>query len=159
MLYLLSGKLHLTVCVKITVPVRTTNNFNIRVGPGEVKTLHVLVLQTKDFDTAVTEHIDSSLSGKLTICSRLVSLKLPGTTVRVPVRVCNLSADVIEIPPKSLLCSLNSVSVVDSWTPDLSQKQENKSTSPTSWEDLGVQINRDSLTLDQFDKAKTVLSK
>ena len=96
-----------------TLPVRTTNNFNIRVGPGEVKTLHGLVRKTKDFDTAVTEHIDSSSSGDLTICPRLVSLKSPGMTVRVPVRVCNLSADVIEIPPKSLLCSLNSVSVVD----------------------------------------------
>ena len=117
-----------------TLPVRTTNNYNIRVGPGEVKTLHGLVRKTRDFDTAVTEHIDSSLSGDLTICPRLVSLKAPGTTVRVPVRVCNLSAHVIEIPQNYLLCSLNSVSVVDSWTPDLSQKQENKPTSPTSLE-------------------------
>ena len=29
-------------------------------------------------DTAVTEHIDSSLSGDLTICSRVVSLRSPG---------------------------------------------------------------------------------
>ena len=141
-----------------TLPVRTTNNFNIRIGPGEVKTLHGLVRKTKDFDTAVTEHIDSSFSSDLTICPRLVSLKSPGTTVEVPVRVGNLSAHVIEIPPKSLLSSLNRVSVVDSWTPDISQKQENKSTSPTSLEDLVVQINRDRLTTDQLDKSKNVLS-
>ena len=46
-----------------------------------------MVRKTKDFDTVVTEHIDSSLSGDLTICPRLVS----GTTIRVLVRVCNLS--------------------------------------------------------------------
>ena len=68
--------------------------------------------------TAVTEHIDSSLSSDLTTCSWVVSLKSPGTAVRVPERVCNLSARVVEIPPKSLLCSLNSVNVVDYCTPD-----------------------------------------
>ena len=88
-----------------------------------------------------------------------MSLISPGTTARVPVRVCNLSAHVIEILPKFLLCSLNSVSVVDSWKPDLPQKQENKSTSLKSFEDLGVQINRDILKPDQFDIAKNVLSK
>ena len=88
-----------------TLPVKNCNNYNIRVGPGEVKVLHVIVRRTGKMDTAVTEHIDSSLSGDLTICPRVVSLKSPGTTVRIPVRVCNLSAHVIEIPPKSLLCS------------------------------------------------------
>lgn len=45
-----------------SIPVRTTNTHNIRVGPGEVKTLHGIVRNTKDIHTAVTEHIDSSLS-------------------------------------------------------------------------------------------------
>ena len=104
----------------------------------------------------MTEHINNSLSGDLTICPRVVSLKSPGTTVRVPVRVCNLSAHAIEIPPRSLLCSLNEVSVVDSWTPDLSQKQETKSSTS---EDLGVQIDEDNLTPDQLSRAKSVLNK
>ena len=49
-------------------------------------------------NAALTEHINSSLSGDLTICPHVVSLKTPGTTVRGPVRVCNLSARVIDIP-------------------------------------------------------------
>lgn len=102
------------------------------------------------------EHINNSLSGDLSICPRDDSLKYLGTTVRVPVRVCNLSSHFIEIPPKSLLCSLNQVSVVDSWTPDLSQKQELKS---SSIEDLDVQIEKDNLTPDQLTKAKSVLNK
>ena len=80
-----------------TIPVRTTNNYNLRVGPGEIKTLHGFVCNTKDMHIAVTEHTDSSLSGDLTICPRVVSLKTPGTAVRVPIRVCNLSTRVINI--------------------------------------------------------------
>ena len=50
-----------------TLPVKTCNNYNIRVGPGEVKVLNGIVRKTGKMDTAVTEHIDSSLSGDLTI--------------------------------------------------------------------------------------------
>ena len=50
----------------------------------------------KDIDTAVIEHTDTSLSGDLTKCSRVVSLKSPCSTVRVPVRVCNVSARDVE---------------------------------------------------------------
>ena len=112
---------------------------------------------TKDIHTAITEHIDTSLSADLTICPRVVSLKSSGSTVRVPVRVCNLSARTIEIPPRSLLCSLNSVDVVDSWTPGSSQKKQE----PTSYSltDLGVEIDPDNLTPDQINKAKDVLNK
>ena len=53
-----------------SLPVRTTNNFNIRVGPREVKGLHGFVRKTKNFETAVTEHIDSSLPRSLTVCPR-----------------------------------------------------------------------------------------
>ena len=138
------------------IPVKTTNNFSIRVGPGDVKTVNGIARKTSEINAAVTEHINNSLSGDLTICPRVVSLKSPGMTVRVPVRVCNLSAHAIEIPPRSLLCSLNEVSVVDSWTPDLSQKQETKSSTS---EDLGVQIDEDNLTPDQLSRAKSVLNK
>ena len=62
----------------------------------------------------------------------------------------------MEIPPRSLLCSLNEVSVIDCWTPDLSQKQETKSSTS---KDLGVQIDEDNLTSDQLSRAKSVLNK
>ena len=140
-----------------TLPVKTTNNYNIRIGPGEIKTLSGLVRNNKDFQTAVTEHVDCSLSGDLTIkfCPRLVSLK-SGSTVRVPVRVCNLSARFIEIPPRSLLCSLSSVDVMDSWTPDSSQKKPEPKTS-NSLDELGVKIDTDNLTPEQVSRAKEIL--
>ena len=139
-----------------TIPVRTTNNYNLRVGPREIKTLHGIVRNTKDMHSAITEHTDSSLSGDLTICPRVVSLNTPDTAVCVPVRVCNLSTRVVEIPPKSILYTLSSANVVDSWTPDSSQKQEQKPTTK-SLEDLSIQIESDYLTSDQLCRAKQVL--
>ena len=137
------------------LPVKTTNNFSIKVAPGEVKTLSGFVINTKSFQTAVTEPIDTSLSAGLTICPRVVSLGSSGSTALIPVRVCNLSTQVIEIPPRSLLCSINGVDVVDSWTPDSSvKKQEPK---VTKLEDLGVKVGTDKLTQDQVRKAKDVL--
>ena len=131
-----------------TLPVKATNSYSLKIGPGEIKTLHDVVRKENDMDTAVpehchtavTEHIDSSLSGDLTICPRVFSLKSPGTTVRLPVRVYNLSTRVIEVPPKSLLCSLSSVKIIDPWTPDSSQKKA-ESTTTSSLEDMGVKID------------------
>ena len=81
--------------------------------------------------------------------SRVVSLKSSGNTVRVPVRVCNRSARAIDIPPRSLLCSLNSVSVLDAWTPEPSQKSGNMSSVKTL-EELGVSTDTDNLSADQL---------
>ena len=139
-----------------TVPVRTTNNYSTQVGPGEVKTLHGLKCNTNDMHTAMTEHIDSSLSGDLTIFPRVVTLKSSNAAVRVPVLICNLFVGVIEIPPNFLLCSLNSVNAVDSWTPDSSEKQDQKSIS-TSIEYLGIKIGSENLTEHQLIRAKQVL--
>ena len=64
----------------------------------------------------------------------------------------------VHIPPRSLLCSLTSVNVVDSWTPDLSHKQELKS-NVSSLEDLGVQIDTDNLTPEELGEAEGLLNK
>ena len=139
-----------------TLTVMTTNSYCLKIGPGEIKPLHGMVRREGDMDTAVTEHIDSSLSGNLTICLRVVSLITPGLTARVPVRVCNLSTRVIAIPPKSILCSLSSVKIVDSWPPDSSQKKA-QSTTTSSLEDIGVTIDTSNLTPGQINRAREVL--
>ena len=144
--------------VNDNIPVKTTNNYGIRLSPGEIKTVHGIARNVYQIHTAITEHVDTSLSGDLTVCPPVVELKQAGETTRIPVRVCNLSARVIEIPPKSLLCSLNGVKVVDSWTPDSSQEQETTSES-TSFEDLGVNVDTKNLSDDQQEQAKTILSK
>ena len=135
------------------IPVKSTNNFTIRVGPGEMKTVNCIARHSGNLKAGLTEHINNSLSGDLTICPRVIAVS--SKTVKVPVRVCNLSACAIEIPPTSLLCALTDVSVVDTWTPDLSQKKESKSTVST---DLDVDIDEDSLTPDQVSKAKSMIN-
>ena len=135
------------------IPVKSTNNFTIRVGPGEMKTVNGIARHSGNLKAGLTEHINNSLSGDLTICPRVIAGS--SKTVKVPVRVCNLSACAIEIPPRSLLCALTDVSVVDTWTPDLSQKKESKSTAST---DLDVDIDEDSLTPDQVSKAKSMIN-
>ena len=139
-----------------SIPVKTTNNYAIRIGPNEVKTIHGIARKSGDFETAVTEHMESSLSRNLNICPRVVSLKSSGNTVHVPVRVCNLSARAIDIPPRSLLCSLNSVSVLDAWTPEPSQKS-GKMSSVKTLEELGVSIDTDNLSADQLLGVRQVL--
>ena len=76
--------------------------------------------------------------------------------LRVLVRVCNLSIRVIEIPPKSLLCSLSSVKFFYSWSLDSSQKKA-ESTSISSLEDLGVKIDTSNLTPSQISRVREVL--
>ena len=93
----------------------------------------------------------------MTSCLRVVSLKSSSNIARIPDHVCNLSAPPVRIPPRSLLCSLTSVSVVDSWTPDLSHKQESKS-NVSSFEDLGFQIDTDNFTPEELGEAKVILN-
>ena len=122
-----------------------------------MKTIHGIARNSHDVDIAITEHVDTSLSGNLNICPRVVSLKSQGNTVRVPVRVFNLSACVVNIPPKSLLCTLNSVKVLDSWTPDPSKKSEKEPHENIDLEQLEVPVDTDDLSPDQVLKIKQVL--
>lgn len=138
------------------LPVKTTNNFAIRIAPNEIRTVHGIVRKSGEVETGITEHIDTSLPGDLAICPRVVSLKSAGNTVRVPVRVCNLSARTIQIPPKSVLCSVSNVSVIDSWTPDSSNKSGTQS-SDVSIEELGVSIDKDNLTPEQLLEVRKTL--
>ncbi|KAL5007068.1 hypothetical protein ScPMuIL_015874, partial [Solemya velum] len=79
-------------------------------------------------------------------------------TTRVPVRICNMSAQAIRIPPRSSLCLLNEVQVVDSWHPEPSKPSvAGESTRCKSLEDMGVKINTNSLTPDQLQRAREVI--
>ena len=45
---------------------------------------------------------------------RIETLNNPGKTARVPVRVCNMSAKIVTLPPKTSLCDLHEVKVLRS---------------------------------------------
>ena len=149
-----------SLCIDEGIPVRTTNKYAIRIGPNETKTIHGIARRDENVQTAVTEHTDTSLSGGIVICPRLVSVKPNKQVSRVPVRVCNLSARVVHIPPRSKLCKLQSVQIVDSWTPDPSRVPESEGSKSTDILDtLGVKIDSSTITHEECDQGKEILTK
>lgn len=150
-----------SMCKK-DLKVRSTNHFPISIGPNEVKTLHGLVRKSYDLETALTEQSDTSQSGSLVICPRVIRLKSSvGKVSRIPVRVCNLSAQSIKILPKSVICSVSPVKVIDSWEPETEEvssvtKGEN---SDIFVETIGSKINRQNLTENELVRTSEVLNR
>ena len=91
------------------------------------------VHKTKDFETAVSEHIGSSLTDSFTVCQSLVYLNYKVPLLECWLEFVYVSAHAIEISQRFFLCSLSSVNVVDSLTLDLSQYQK-KGSLPTTGE-------------------------
>ena len=143
--------------VDCDVPVKSSNRYPITVAPYEVKTISGLV-KLKDIDTvdkvstAITEQINTNQRGSLLICPRIVTVR-SGKTCRIPVRVCNMSAQSIKIAAKSVICNLSSAKVIDS--SPLSNPQNN-----TSFDlmDAGVKINENNLNPDQVQDCKAFLN-
>lgn len=105
--------------------------------------------------TAITEQMDNvHNSNSLLVCPRVVSIK-KGKTSRIPVRICNMSAKPIKVSPKSVICKLSFVKVVNAWHP---------STSSTVIPEvdlvkLGVKINEGNLSSDQVNSCHQFLNK
>ena len=72
--------------------------------PMAVRTVVGLVRKGQNVESAITEQIESGSLPKIAICPRVVRLDNP----RVPVRLCNISAKVVTIPPKANLCDFQS---------------------------------------------------
>ena len=99
---------------------------HVTLQPMEVKTVTGLVRKKQHVESAITEQMDSNITSKATVCPRVVSLNNPGKTSRVPVRLCNMSARTLKIPPKSNLCDLHEVKVLRS--PSVAQPSDNSDT-------------------------------
>ena len=76
-------------------PVRSSYKFSIQVAPNETKVIRGVVKNTKGIETALIEQTNTTLSGSLVVCTRVVPLTKSKHTVTVPVRVCNLSASTL----------------------------------------------------------------
>ena len=82
--------------------------------PMESKTISGFTWKSKVFESAVTVPAENGSSSRVTVCPRVVRLDKPGTSARIPVRICNLSAEVVTIAPKSPICELKEVTVLRS---------------------------------------------
>ena len=131
----------------------------------KTKVITGLARKQGTLDTVVTEQKDTSQASGLLVCPRIVSLqKSLGSTARIPVRVCNMSANVVKIQPKSVICSLNKVDVLDTWSPESSThthipEVEKCTRSLDEVEALGVKVNRENLSLSELEQANSLLSK
>ena len=107
--------------------------------------------------SALTEQTNTSLSGGLVICPRVISLDQGKHTITIPVRVCNISASVVQIPPKSLICSVHGVKMVDSWNPESSGQGKKKS--EKSLQELDIKMCEENLTSEQVSTARQFLTR
>ena len=139
-----------------SIPVRTTNMHVMTIGPNEVKTIHGIVKNSPHITTAVTEQMNTGQSGNLLVCPRVISLSENSKKAKIPVRICNLSATAIEIKPRSMICSLSEVKVVDSWSPDL---PDARSDEKVQGHGLNVKVNVDGFSSDHTEQIDQLLSR
>ena len=86
------------------------------------RTVVGLVRKGQNVESAITEQTESGSLPKVAVCPRVARFDNPGKTSRVPVRLCNLSARVVTIPPKANLCNLQEVKVLRS--PSVTKKND-----------------------------------
>ena len=96
--------------------VRSTNNTSITLQPMEVRTVSGFVRKQKEAESAITEQTENA-SSKIGVCPRVVAVNKAGRNARVPVKVFNMSAKILTIPPRALLCELQEVKVLCSCNP------------------------------------------
>jgi hypothetical protein len=101
--------------------------------------------------TAITEAIEKSQFSGLNLCPIVVSLEIAGITSCIP-RVCKMTAKLIQIKPNSVFCSLSGVKVMESWKPEVSDPKPETNTykSFQNVQDLGIKVNKENLTDEQF---------
>ena len=150
--------------------VRSTNKTSITLQPMEVRTVSGFVRKQKEAESAITEPADNA-SSKIGVCPRVVAVNKPGRNARVPVKLFNMSAKVLTIPPRALLCELQEVKVLRSCNP-LSEEdnaattcQQTANTTEKSkadnfkLSDIGVDLTDSIISEEQQDMAEAVFEK
>ena len=111
------------------VPVKSSNRFPIKVGPSEVKYVKGIVRNISN-QPVLTEQAENGQQG-LIVCPRLLSVRSMGKTKAVTVKVCNISTNSVKILPKTNICNVSQVQIVDSWNPE-SMSADKKHWAPLS---------------------------
>ena len=71
-----------------------------------------LAWKSRDSESALTEPLEEGLTSKVSVSQRVARTNRPGTTARIPICICNLSAKVVTILPHSSDCNLAEVKVL-----------------------------------------------
>ncbi|XP_052777891.1 uncharacterized protein LOC128215224 [Mya arenaria] len=139
------------VCEPITV--KSTNEHTVELGPYESVTLNGIARGLKhDVQKIVTENI--SPDSPYLVRPHVLKAPHHGNYVKVPVRLCNMTAKPVLIRPKSDICVVDEVKVVDNLASSL---PPSSSSSLDPVDDLGVKIDIDNLSPDQILRVRQVL--
>ena len=128
------------------------NKRKMKVGPYETANVSCLARGVNNNITkVVTENIDNS--GNFLVCPRVEKVQ-HGTCCRISVRICNLTGKTLTLNPKSNICQITEVDVVDNFASEigLSNSQDQ-----SQEDDLGVQIDSSKLTKEQLFRVKQVV--
>ena len=99
------------ICSNRVGVVKTTTKVTLQ--PNETRTVTGLVRKNFSAEAALTEPVDNEQTARVTVCPRIVRTDKPGSTARVPVRLCNMSARILTIQPKASICNLEEVKVLN----------------------------------------------
>ena len=81
--------------------------------PYETSTVTGLVRKNFNAEAALTEPVDDEKVSRVTVCPRVVRTDKPGSTARIPIRLCNMSAKILTFQPKTSICNLEEVKVLN----------------------------------------------
>ena len=139
------------------VSVKSTNEHTIEVAPYDSITLHGIARGlSSSVSKVVTEGFDSE--SPCMVRPHVVSVQ-QGSYAKIPVRLCNMTAKPFFIKPKSEICVVNEIKVVD----DLSSSSASQNVSAPSSSssdpiaDLGIKIDTDNLSSEQILRVRQVL--
>ena len=136
-----------TFCVKACGKRTTT------IGPFETVTINGLVRNFKGKEVSiVTETPDNTW--EYTVCPRVMNIR-HSSTVKIPVRVCNLSAKTLSFKPRSPICTVSETKVVDDLVSNIGHDMKCED----SLEQLGINIESKDLSPEQTSRFHQVVGK
>ena len=139
-----------------TKAVRSTNKVHIILKPNETQTLVGLV-RNPQLENAVTEN--TPIEDSFNVCPRLFAVKPNAKTARIPVKICNISARPITIKPKSQLCDLHEVKVMENSDPITTSFAQSASTSDASADEVKLDFSSENLSPQECEEASNMLNR
>ena len=139
--------------------VRLTNKHTIAIGPYESMTFHGISF-SHSASPFVTENLGDSNYSFL-VKPHVVKLPDTGNCARVPVYICNVTAKTIFVLPRSVICHISEVSVIDNLASYLQSETKVSETHDEGeiTDKLGVVIDNYYLTSAQLQNLKGILGK
>ena len=139
---------------------RSTNNKSLNVPPNESLTVEGSLSEAPEVtNTVIAEQANSSLSGALLVSPQIVQYNRHGWDATVAVRICNITAQTLVIPPKSSLCELQLATPVPKFAQTDTPRNINSHIESSVLEPFGSKINRETLTSIQQLEVENLLER